>query len=56
VRAERSRIMTAEALEYARVANPQVRVLTIPDAHHHVILEKPDAVARVIEDFAASLF
>jgi pimeloyl-ACP methyl ester carboxylesterase len=56
VRAERSRIMTAEALESARVANPQVRVLTIPDAHHHVILEKPDAVARVIEDFAASLF
>ena len=56
VRAERSRIMTAEALESARVANPLVRVLTIPDAHHHVILEKPDAVARVIEDFAASLF
>jgi pimeloyl-ACP methyl ester carboxylesterase len=56
VRAERSRIMTVEALESARVANPQVRVLTIPDAHHHVILEKPDAVARVIEDFAASLF
>jgi len=56
VRAERSRIMTAAALEAARVANPQVRVLTIPDAHHHVILEKPDAVARVIEDFAASLF
>ena len=56
VRAERSRIMTAEALESARIANSQVRVLTIPDAHHHVILEKPDAVARVIEDFAASLF
>jgi pimeloyl-ACP methyl ester carboxylesterase len=56
VRAERSRIMTAEALESARVANPQVRVLTIPDAHHHVILEKPDAVARVIENFATSLF
>jgi pimeloyl-ACP methyl ester carboxylesterase len=56
VRAERSRIMTAEALESARIANSQVRVITIPDAHHHVILEKPDAVARAIEDFAASLF
>ena len=56
VRAERSRIMTAEGMESARVANPQVRVVTIPDAHHHVILEKPDAVARVIEDFAARLF
>jgi pimeloyl-ACP methyl ester carboxylesterase len=56
VRAERSRIMTAEAMESARAANPLARVLTIPDAHHHVILEKPDAVARVIEEFAASLF
>jgi len=56
VRAERSRIMTPEGMESARVANPQVRLITIPDAHHHVILEKPDAVARAIEDFAASLF
>ncbi len=56
VRAERSRIMTPEGMESARVANPQVRVITIPDAHHHVILEKPDTVARAIEDFAASLF
>ena len=56
VRAERSRIMTTEGITSARIANPQVRVVTIPDAHHHVILEKPDAVARVIEDFAASLF
>ena len=29
--------------------------VTIADAHHHVILEKPEAVARVIEEFAASL-
>ena len=56
VRAERSRIMTADGMEAARIANPQVQVLTIPDAHHHVILEKPDVVARVIEDFATSLF
>jgi len=56
VRAERSKIMTAEGVESARRANPNARVVTIPDAHHHVLLEKPDAVARVIEDFAASLF
>ena len=56
VRAERSKIMTVEGLEFARVANPRMRVVTIPDAHHHVILEKPDAVVRVIEEFAASLF
>lgn len=56
VRAERSRIMTVEAMESARAANPLARVVMIPEAHHHVILEKPEAVARVIEDFAGSLF
>ena len=55
VRAGHSRIMTAEGAEHARVANPKVRVVTIADAHHHVILERPEAVARLIEQFAASL-
>src|ERR1700685_2095962 len=55
VRAEHSRIMTAEAAEHARASNPRARLVTIAGAHHHVILEKPDAVARVIEEFAASL-
>jgi pimeloyl-ACP methyl ester carboxylesterase len=55
VRAGHSRIMTAEGLEHARTANPNARLVTIADAHHHVILEKPEAVARVIEEFAASL-
>jgi pimeloyl-ACP methyl ester carboxylesterase len=55
VRAEHSRIMTAEAVEHARASNPQTRLVTIADAHHHVILEKPAEVARVVEDFAASL-
>ena len=55
VRAEHSRIMTAEAAEHARASNPQTRLVTIADAHHHVILEKPEEVARVIEEFAASL-
>ena len=55
VRAGHSRIMTAEGAEHARAENPMVRVLTIADAHHHVILERPDAIARVIEQFAASL-
>lgn len=55
VRAEHSRIMTAEAAEQARASNPHARLVTIPGAHHHVILENPDAIARVIEQFAASL-
>jgi pimeloyl-ACP methyl ester carboxylesterase len=55
VRADHSRIMTAEGAEHARSSNPQTRLVTIADAHHHVILEKPEEVARVIEEFAASL-
>jgi pimeloyl-ACP methyl ester carboxylesterase len=55
VRAEHSRIMTAEAAEHARAANPHARLVTIPGAHHHVILEDPAAVARIVEEFAVSL-
>jgi pimeloyl-ACP methyl ester carboxylesterase len=55
VRAEHSRIMTAESAEHACASNPHTRLVTIPGAHHHVILENPDAIARVIEEFAASL-
>lgn len=55
VRAEHSRIMTAEAAENARASNPHARLVTIPGAHHHVLLENPGAVARVIEEFAGSL-
>lgn len=55
VRAEHSRIMTAEGAEHARALNPLVRLKTIAGAHHHVILEKPEAVARLIEEFAATL-
>ena len=53
VRAELSRIMTADSAEHARESNPLVRLVTIPGAHHHVLLDKPEALARVIEDFAA---
>lgn len=55
VRAEHSRIMTVEGLERAHEANPAARAVTIPGAHHHVLLEMPSAVARVIEQFDAAL-
>jgi pimeloyl-ACP methyl ester carboxylesterase len=55
VRAEHSRIMTAEAAEQARALNPHARLVTIARAHHHVLLEDPEAVAGVIEEFAASI-
>ena len=55
VRAEHSRIMTAEAAEHARERNLHARLVTIAGAHHHVLLEDPEAVARTITEFVASL-
>jgi pimeloyl-ACP methyl ester carboxylesterase len=51
VRAERSRIMTADASEAAASSNQNVKLVTIPNAHHHVLLEKPDELAHVIAGF-----
>ena len=51
VRAANSRIMTADAAQRAHESNPHARLVTIPDAHHHIILEKPAAVSRAIEEF-----
>jgi pimeloyl-ACP methyl ester carboxylesterase len=55
VRAERSRIMTAEAAVAAARAGRRARLATIPAAHHHVLLEKPEALARVLTEFIESL-
>ena len=55
IRAELSRIMTAEAAESARESNPQVRMVEIAAAHHHVILENPAAVASILAGFIAQL-
>jgi pimeloyl-ACP methyl ester carboxylesterase len=52
VRAEKSRIMTQESSEAAAASNPHARLVVIPEAHHHVILEKPEEVAKVIAEFA----
>jgi pimeloyl-ACP methyl ester carboxylesterase len=52
VRAEKSRIMTQESSEVAAASNPHTRLMVIADAHHHVILEKPAEVAKVIGEFA----
>jgi len=55
LRAEMSRIMTSEAAASACAANSHVRLVTIPAAHHHVLLEKPAAVAKAIQEFVVSL-
>ncbi|MGZ6252959.1 MAG: alpha/beta fold hydrolase [Candidatus Binataceae bacterium] len=55
IRAEHSRIMTAEGAARAVVSNPKAALVTIAGAHHHVILEQPATVARTIEEFIASV-
>jgi len=55
VRAERSRIMTQGSAEEAAASNPHARLTVIASAHHHVILEKPEEVARVVQHFAESV-
>ena len=54
VRAEQSRIMSAEAAKHARRSNPLVELVSIPHAHHHLPLEAPQALANVLEQFAAA--
>lgn len=55
IRAGESRIMTAEAAAHAVASNPMAALVTIAGAHHHVILEQPDMVARAIEEFFATV-
>src|SRR5208282_2863518 len=52
VRAAKSRIMTQESSEAAAASNPHTRLVVIAGAHHHLILEKPRELARVIREFA----
>jgi pimeloyl-ACP methyl ester carboxylesterase len=53
IRAGMSRIMTAEAGAAAAASNPQVSLVEISAAYHHVPLECPESLARAITDFAA---
>lgn len=55
IRAEHSRIMTAEAAARAAASNPAAQLTVIPGVHHHLLLERPDLLARAIAQFAASL-
>jgi len=55
VRAQKSRIMTQESSEAAAASNPHTRLVVIPEAHHHVILEKPAETAKVIMQFVEGL-
>jgi len=55
VRAGMSRIMTVEAATRATESNPRVRLVTIPNAHHHVLIERPELLADAIRGFITTL-
>jgi esterase len=55
VRGGQSRIMTTEAAQSAVASNPRACLVVIPDTYHHLPLECPDQLARVIERFVAEL-
>jgi len=52
IRAGLSRIMTAEGATLAAASNPLARLVTIPEAHHHLPRERPAELAQEIESFA----
>ncbi|HSP96778.1 MAG TPA: alpha/beta hydrolase [Candidatus Dormibacteraeota bacterium] len=53
VRAAHSEIVDAAALTAFRTAVPSVELAEIADAHHHLMLDQPAAVAAVVGDFLA---
>ncbi len=55
VRADHSRIMTQEGAEAAIASNPNARLVVIPHAHHHVLLEKPAELAHAMIQFVETL-
>ncbi|HZY58357.1 MAG TPA: alpha/beta hydrolase [Candidatus Binataceae bacterium] len=55
VRGGRSRIMTADAAQRALTLNPLARLAVIEDAHHHVPIERPAALAALVCQFVQGL-
>ncbi len=55
VRGGRSRIMTAEAAQRALQLNPLAHLAVIEDSHHHVLIERPAALAGVVRQFVREL-
>jgi pimeloyl-ACP methyl ester carboxylesterase len=55
IRGGMSKIMTAEGAQRAAGLNPLARLEVVVGAHHHLPLERPDALAELIGKFLASL-
>jgi pimeloyl-ACP methyl ester carboxylesterase len=54
IRGEHSEILSAAALVEFQAANPRARIAQIDGAHHHVMLDQPRQLARLIADFLSS--
>ncbi|GGE76169.1 alpha/beta fold hydrolase [Sphingomonas prati] len=53
IRGELSAIVPPETLAGLRADLPAMRVVTIPNAHHHVMIDQPIALVTAIEDLLA---
>ena len=51
VRAARSGVLTPEMAEGMRAAIPDVKVVEVADAYHHVTLDQPEGFLRAVEGF-----
>lgn len=51
VRAARSGVLTPDMAETMRASIPDVRVVEVADAYHHVTLDQPERFVRAIEGF-----
>jgi len=51
IRGQHSPVVTAAGLEEFRTANPRAVTVEIASAHHHVMLDQPEALARAISNF-----
>jgi pimeloyl-ACP methyl ester carboxylesterase len=55
IRGALSRIMSAEGARHALESNPHARLAVVAGAHHHLPLERPGEIARLIQQFVSSL-
>jgi len=53
VRAALSPVLTGDMAARMRAAIPDVRLVEVPDAYHHVTLDQPDRFVRAVEGFLA---
>jgi pimeloyl-ACP methyl ester carboxylesterase len=56
VNGERSPIMSAESAGRVAAAIPRGQATTLAGAHHHLVVEDPERFARVVLDWADSVF